>query len=115
MLDIHETESGGVWIVAFSGRLDAEGAESADAAVAQVLDRGVTRLVLDLTGVSYISSGGLRTVLSSAKRTKAAGGATRVAGASLMVRQVFDLSGLTQLIALDDTAEAAVRALAPQS
>ena len=112
MLDIKSTNTSGVSVVTLAGRLDAESAERADAAIKEILDRGVTRLVIDLAAVGYISSGGLRTVLAAAKRTKATGGETRVAGAEPMVREVFELSGLSQFIALDADVNAALAAFA---
>src|SRR5436190_23288920 len=91
-----------------AGRLDAATSEQADTALKQVLDRGVTRLVLDLSAVNYISSSGLRTVLVAAKRTKAGGGETRIAGAEANVREVFDLSGLSQFIVLHSDVKSAL-------
>jgi anti-anti-sigma factor len=112
MLDISTKDhSDRLSVVSITGRLDAASAEVADEALRQVLDRGVTRLVIDLSGVKYISSGGLRTVLAAAKRTKAAGGQTRVSGAESGVREVFDLSGLSQFIPLDADVTAALAAL----
>ena len=112
MLEIKSTKTQGVSVVTLTGRLDAESAERADAALKEILDGGVTRLVIDLAAVGYISSGGLRAVLAAAKRTKAGGGETRVAGAGTMVREVFDLSGLSQFIALDADVDAALAAFA---
>jgi len=111
MLDIgSREESAGVSVVTLAGRLDAESAEKADGAFKQMLDRGITRLVLDMTGITYISSGGLRAVLAAAKRAKASGGETRIAGAEPMVREVFELSGLSQFIALDTDVQVALAA-----
>ena len=56
------------------------------------------RLVLDLSGVDFISSAGLRAVLSLFKQTLAAKGAFALCALQPTVLEVLDISGFTNLI-----------------
>src|SRR5262245_36106947 len=51
-----------------------------------------TRVVLDLSGLEYISSAGLRVLLLASKHAKARGGEVAVAALQPVVREIFDIS-----------------------
>ena len=50
-------------------------------------------LILDLSDLQYISSAGLRVILSAAKILKGTGGEIRLAGTAGSVKKVFQVSG----------------------
>lgn len=59
------------------------------------------RLVVDLSGVEYVSSAGLRVFLMLAKKVKATGGKLALCGLPPSVKQVFDLAGFTALFMVE--------------
>ena len=65
------------------------------------------RLVVDLSGVEYVSSAGLRVFLMLARKVKASGGRLALCGLPPSVKQVFDLAGFTALFVVEATADQA--------
>lgn len=111
-MQISETNQDGVVIVAPVGRVDSTTSPALDAHLLGLARGGQHRVVIDLSGVSYISSAGLRVMLSLAKRTKEAQGKLALAGLGDSVRQVFELAGFLPLFAVEATAAAAVARVA---
>ena len=85
-------------VLAPAGRIDHASAESLKEALAPYLGRcaaGQDQLVLDLSGVDYISSAGLRVLMLARKQAKAQGGTLVVAALSPVVREIFEISRFT--------------------
>jgi anti-sigma B factor antagonist len=111
-MEIEEVERDGVKIAAVRGRVDGSNAESLERRLLGLLDAGGGRLVLDLTGVDYVNSAGLRAVLIAAKRSIAVGGTLAVVAVHGVVREVLDMAGFSAILPMfeqTDTAVAAVR------
>jgi anti-anti-sigma factor len=81
-------------VIRLSGRLDAATAPIVHERLDAVVDRGVDTLVLDLDGVGFMSSVGLRVLISTAKRLRPLG-SLRLFGLTPTVRDVFDVSGVS--------------------
>lgn len=101
----------GVTVLAFSGRMDATTVAAFDEAWRARLDGGDRRLVIDLGGIEYISSAGLRGILSLLKASKGAGAGLAFCGIGDMVAEVFRISGFTGMLSIHATAADAVAAL----
>ena len=78
------------------GRIDSMSANDFGAALIEQIDAGNIRLVLDLSGVDYMSSAGLREIVGALKKVKkvAGSGDLRLAQPSERVREVLEMSGL---------------------
>ncbi len=102
-----EKEEGGVLVIAPVGRIDSITSVELEATLFARVAAGETLLVIDMAGVEYISSAGLRVLLSLAKKLRGRG---RVALCSLgrPVRQVFELAGFLPLFTIEDSREPAV-------
>src|SRR6185437_15421848 len=77
------------------GRIDHATAEGFKAALAPSLSAcgaGRDRLVIDMTGVEYISSVGLRVLMLASKQAKAQGAPLAVCGLQPVVREIFEIS-----------------------
>jgi len=77
------------------GRIDhatADGLKTALAPYLAACATGRDKVVLDLTGVEYISSVGLRVLMLASKQAKAQGGSLAVAGLQPVVREIFEIS-----------------------
>lgn len=89
-----------VTIVAFAGNLDSNTSPRAQQALDRILAGGGRKMVLDFTALDYISSAGLRVLLGTAKRLNGAGGALRLFGLNETVREVFEISGFSTILAV---------------
>ena len=99
-MDITTRSQDGVSVVAFAGNLDSNTSPRAQQTLDGILAGGGRKLVVDFTALDYISSAGLRVLLATAKRLGAAGGALRVFGLNETVREVFDISGFSTILAV---------------
>lgn len=85
--------------LAVAGRLETLTAPELEKVVKEELI-GVTELVFDLSGLEYISSAGLR-VLLSAQKIMNAQGAMKVTGANDIVLEVFDITGFSDILTIE--------------
>lgn len=112
-MDIEVGGDAQVAVVAVSGRIDAYTAPDVEERLRQVLAEGATRhLVVDLEGTDYVSSAGLRVLITLAKRAMQNGFSLRLCALQEPVREVFDIAGFTRLFEIRDSQEAAVAELA---
>lgn len=98
-MEISRESSGDVVVLRLNGRLDANWCHSVEAALTAAVRGGEHRLQLDMGGVSYISSAGLRVLLTFFKQLRAINGLFGVIRPSEAVRSVLELSGLQMLMA----------------
>jgi anti-sigma B factor antagonist len=110
MLEIRVTEQDGVTLVEVIGRVDSTNAEQLGEALITEIEAGHTQIVLDLAGVDYMSSAGLREIVSALKRAKRSvdGGDVRIAQPSYRVREVLEMAGLDTIIQIYPTQVEAV-------
>lgn len=106
-MDIARENDGGVVIFRLSGRFDSAAAGPAEADFAAVVT-GTPRLAIDLSGVDYISSAGLRVILVTARKVQQASGKLALFGLNPAVRQVFTVSGFDTIISIQPDAAAAL-------
>ncbi len=90
-------------IVSVAGRLDASTAPEMEKRCADLIDEGARKVILNLAGLEYVSSAGLRSVLATAKKLKAAGGRLGLCSLSGLVQEVFAISGFDALLPIYDT------------
>lgn len=110
-MEIQVTASGNAWIVSVSGKLDALSASEYEKSVAQLIADGKIYLVVDFAELSYISSAGLRVLLSTAKQLKPKGGAAVFANLQEGVRDVLEMTGFSSILAIHPSVEDALAAL----
>ena len=91
-MEIKKIQEAGKLTLAPVGRIDTITSPELEAAV--VLE-GVDELVFDLSGVDYISSAGLRVLLASQK--KMAGKKMLISGSRPAVKEVFDITGFSDI------------------
>ncbi|MBM4466216.1 MAG: STAS domain-containing protein [Chloroflexi bacterium] len=85
-------------LVTVSGRVDSATAPDLDKVLRSIVDEGRFRICLDLEGLEYISSGGLKVLISILKACRRWNrGDLRLASMPPRIAQVFDLAGLTPL------------------
>ena len=94
-----------------TGRLDAETTPRFDADLHEAIQETDRYLMIDLAGVTYMNSSGLRVILTMAKRLKAQGGRGLVCGLSTALYQMFTVSGFDKVIHIAKSRERAFDAL----
>lgn len=94
MVTINVTAHDEVTVVEVSGRVDGMNANEMGSAIGGAIDGGGVHVVLDLSGVDYMSSAGLRELVNSFKKAKRAAGDIRLAQPSDRVREVLEMAGL---------------------
>ncbi len=82
------------------GRLDSVTSPLLDGELKKHLD-GVRDVVMDFTDVNYISSGGLRVLLTTAQLLQGRGGSIKVIHVNEYIYDVFELVGLTDVVAVE--------------
>ncbi|MDD9266824.1 STAS domain-containing protein [Paenibacillus sp. GCM10023248] len=110
-MNITEQLQGEIVLLGISGRLDANTSGSLEAAFAKLTQQGNGKFVFDLQGLEYVSSAGLRSLLSAAKMTKVIGGKLALARMNEHVKEVFDMSGFSSIFAIYATEADAIDAI----
>ena len=114
-MNIATRTQNGVTLVAIAGNLDSNTSPEAQQALDAILAGGGKKMVVDFTALDYISSAGLRVLLGTAKRLSAgasgAGGALRLFGLNETVREVFDISGFSTILAVFATEADALKGM----
>jgi anti-anti-sigma factor len=95
-MELREKRYGKELAVSVDGRLDASWAEFFQEHLLQRVRAGEHRLVLDVAGLAFLSSMGIRALMAVYKELRAIGGSFRIIRADGMVRDTLRKSGLGQ-------------------
>lgn len=92
--DVHDGEA----TLGLAGRLDAAWSDGVSKALDECIRAGAHVVRLDMGDVSFVSSAGLRVLLSAYRQLSKIGGRLSIVRASEAVRSVLDLGGLSALL-----------------
>jgi anti-anti-sigma factor len=115
-MDLAARRFGDALVLAAAGRIDHATAEAFRASLFAHLDTCVPdrdRVVLDLSGVEYVASVGLRALMLAHRRVKAEGGVLVVAALQPVVQEIFEISRFTMVFRVFPTVRAAIAEVAP--
>ena len=98
-MKIEKTQNEKKLVVALSGRLDTTTAPQLERELKERLD-DITELVIDLDALDYISSAGLR-VLLSVYKTMRSKGSMKIANANELVQEVFEVTGFSSFLPIE--------------
>lgn len=98
-MNINKQQTGKTLTVALEGRLDTTTAPQLDAELKKSL-AGITELIFDFTKVDYISSAGLRILLSSQKKMNKQGSMV-IRNVSETVMEIFDVTGFSDFLTIE--------------
>jgi anti-sigma B factor antagonist len=107
-LDVSNQQMNGVDVVIIRGRMDSHSSTEAGANIDGLIEGGSRRIVVNLGGLDYISSSGLRILLSALKQLKKEDGELKLACLQPSVREVFSMAGFDRIFSLFDDEESAV-------
>ena len=98
-MNITQNKQGSTLTVELEGRLDTTTAPQLEAELKTALD-GITELVFDIKDLAYISSAGLR-VLLSAQKVMNKQGKMVIRGASEEIMEIFDMTGFVDILTIE--------------
>lgn len=101
----------GVIVLRINGKINTEASEDLLKEMTNLIEDGARNLLLDLSGVDYINSSGLRALLTATKRLTDLGGKMVLADVTELIYQVLQVSGCTSHIGVYPSREGALEAL----
>ncbi|MGD8632330.1 MAG: STAS domain-containing protein [Anaerolineales bacterium] len=107
-MEISQVERGDVIVLEVAGSVDALTVDELVQALDAVVASDHVRLVGDIAGVDYMSSAGLRAILSTLKACRGNGGDFRLASPTDGVHSLLEISGFTSIVQIFDDVDSAV-------
>ena len=86
-------------VIALEGRLDTTTSPELEAQLKKPMESAES-LTLDFSKLDYISSAGLRVLLSAHKAMSAKGG-LKITNVNVIVREVFDVTGFSDILTIE--------------
>ena len=102
-IELKEEKKGDVLVLRLRGRLDAISSPSAEKKVFESINSGMVKLLIDFSGVSYLSSAGMRMLLSVSKKLKTLSGKLVICSISSNVMDVLKMSGFDHVLEIAAT------------
>lgn len=109
MTNLVVEQKGNVFILRIRGRLDAICSPLTEKRVFEAINEGQYNLLLDMSGVSYLSSAGMRMLLSVTKRLRAMSGKLAICSVTSNVVDVLKMSGFDHALHVFKTEEEALK------
>src|SRR4051794_5103232 len=107
-MDIFQSTSDtGILTLTVSGRIDADTTAAVGETVDRCIDAGNHKIVLDLSGVDYVTSVGLRALILGAKRLAPLGGRMVLCAPQERVLKLLELAGFTSIFKIASTRDQA--------
>ncbi|EFI34425.1 anti-sigma-factor antagonist [Desulfonatronospira thiodismutans ASO3-1] len=106
-MEINSKKVDQVLVISVSGRLDTTTAQEFESSCLELV-KDESRIVVDLQEVEYVSSAGLRGILSVGKTVRSNGGGLVFCCLRGMVKEVFEISGFASIFSIYDTREQAL-------
>lgn len=109
-MEIQTKEMDGVAVVSMAGEIDSKTAPEAQETLLPFVEAH-SRIVMDLSGVSFMSSAGLRTMLLLYRHVTAQNGKVALVGLSEQIQDTMSATGFLDFFELCDTVENAIAAV----
>jgi anti-sigma B factor antagonist len=107
-----EPVAGESWLVGVSGRLDHSQDQLLEETLQRLLDEGHYRLIVDLSRVTYVNSGGLRSLVTIWRQARQQGGDIALCGLNEHIAKVFSVVGFDKIFQIYPNCADAQRGLA---
>jgi len=108
-----ESTVGGAALVEADGRIDMSNADAFKDSLVTALGAAKRAVIVDMSGVDYISSAGLRALMIAFRAAKDAGKGFGVAALTPLVLEIFTISRFNLVFPLFGDVREALAALAP--
>ncbi|MFA4877827.1 MAG: STAS domain-containing protein [Methanoregula sp.] len=87
-------------VLSIAGRVDTATAPALEQAINREIDLGHRKILLNFSGVNYISSGGLRVLLAAAKKLKGSDDRFGLCSLNPEVLKILKLAGFTSIFSI---------------
>ena len=114
-MNCKETKFGAAVVLSVTGRVDLSNADEFKDKLSAALGNASGGLIVDMGGVDYISSAGLRSLMIVFKASKAAGKQFAITALQPLLMEIFTISRFHLVFPLFDTARAAVEKQVPDA
>lgn len=95
-------------LVTIDGRIDTTNYNEFEQAMNQLFNDNVKAIYLDCSGLTYISSSGLRVFLTVQKKMMSTGGKFLLFAMQPAIKEIFDISGFSSIFSIFETKEEAL-------
>lgn len=109
LVSVKEEQKGDILILRMNGRLDAVSSPTAERQVFDYINNGQHKLLFDFSGIDYLSSAGMRMLLSVTKKLKSLSGKLVLCSVTTNVMDVLKMSGFDHVLELSKTEEDGLR------
>jgi anti-sigma B factor antagonist len=99
-LKLEVTESSGSAVVTIAGEIDVASAPSLSRCLGQCMDEGCTDIRLEMSGVSFMDSSGIKALLAARGQLEEVDGKLTLSNPSRTVLRVLDVTGLNSVFAI---------------
>ena len=110
-MEISEKKEKDITILAISGRLDTLSSGSLDEKLKELTNNNLNKIVIDFSELDFISSSGLRVLLTIAKKVKSTSGYLALSALKDHVKEVFDVAGFTMLFSIFPSQQDAINSI----
>jgi anti-anti-sigma factor len=105
------TTDAGILTLTVSGRLDGDTTEQFGDVLNRCIEQGSHKIILDIAGVDYVSSVGLRALMVGAKRVAPLGGKIVICAPHARVLKLLEIAGFTKILTIAGTRDEALERL----
>ena len=109
-VELHDASAADAPIIRIRGEIDLRSSPELRATLSELVPNQPERLILDLSGVSYMDSSGVGTIVELKRRIDRAGGRVILFGLQPRVRSVFEITRLDKFFTITDGLEQARQA-----
>lgn len=109
LVSIKEEAKGEILVLRIGGRLDAISSPPTERQVFDYINNGQHKLLVDLSGADYLSSAGMRMLLSVTKKLKSISGKLVLFAITNNVMEVLKMSGFDQVLEIAKSEEEGLR------
>ena len=100
-----------VVIIGLDGTLDTNTSPEAEVEINKSLEKGATKMAIDLENTRYVSSAGLRVFLATAKKMMAKSGSVMLCQPNEIVKDILHVSGFSTIIDVKPSVDEALKVI----
>ncbi|MBL6950089.1 MAG: STAS domain-containing protein [Bacteroidales bacterium] len=109
-MEITEKKNDKCTLIGIDGRLDTTNYSVLEKKLMELIDTGQSKLLVNLSGMDYVSSSGLRILLMALKRITVAKGKFALCSLQPNIKEIFEISGFTNIFEIYDNEEKGLKA-----
>ena len=102
-MELLHTEQDDIQIIRIEGKIDSESVRSIEESLFNVIEQGFKKLAVDFKRIEFISSSGIRSLLMLVRKIDEYKGLLVVYNLKSQIREIFEISGIDNLIKICDT------------